>query len=322
MKNLFIISFFLIMICSCSSGGKNRTETPPEKDSLHISVPRFSPDSALAYVKRQVDFGPRVPNTQGHVACGDWLKIMLERQADQVIVQNPILTAFDGTRLNARNFFARFSPEKTNRVLLLAHWDCRPWADQDPDPNKHRQPVDGANDGASGVAVLLETARHLKMQKPEVGIDILFVDAEDWGTENDEDSWALGAKYFVQNPPLTDYAPSHAILLDMVGGKDAIFPFEYFSQLSAPAILEAFHRAAGEAGFSSYFPEEAGGAVTDDHLQLINVGIPAIDIIEYHSASGFNPTWHTTSDTFENISPETLKAVGQSLLHYIYSLRE
>ena len=205
-----------------------------------------------------------------------------------------------------------------NRLLLLAHYDTRPWADEDPDDSNHKKAIDGANDGASGVGVLLEAARIFGQQNPETGIDILFVDSEDYGTEGDDTSWALGARYFAENPIKPGYRPAQAILLDMVGGKGAVFPAEYFSRQAAPGLDDAFRAAAAKAGHGDMFPRNYGGAVTDDHVELIKQGIPAIDIIDYRVNEGFCPTWHTMADNIDNIDKESLRAVGETLLHFIY----
>lgn len=279
----------------------------------------FDSDSAYAYIARQVDFGPRVPNTEAHRLTGDWLTSELRRHGAKVIEQKAQLKAFDGTMLQARNIFGQFNPDASQRILLLAHWDSRPWADKDPDPAKRNLPVDGANDGASGVGVLLEIARIMGASSLGKGLDILFVDAEDWGTDGDEDSWALGARYFAENPPIKGYAPEYAILLDMVGGEGAIFCREYFSERSAPQVAEGIWSVAAQSGYGSRFVNKMGSAILDDHVQLIKAGIPAIDIIEYHpeDEAGFNHRWHTTSDNIEGISKETLAAVGNTLQRWL-----
>lgn len=308
------------LLCACgackSSAGQTAVSTPEETPVASVA---FSADSAYSYLARQVEFGPRVPNTEAHRRAGDWLVSELKRHGASVTEQKADLKAFDGTILHARNIFGQFNPEASDRILLLAHYDCRPWADQDPDPDKRNTPVDGANDGASGVAVLLETARQLKAGGYNKGIDILFVDAEDWGTDGDDESWAMGARYFAANPVVPGYSPSFAILLDMVGGKGARFPREYFSQQNAPMVNDAFWRAAHAAGHAQSFPNTMGGAVTDDHVELLKAGIPAIDIIEFNSGSGFNHTWHTSSDNLSNISKQTLGAVGESLMQFLSS---
>lgn len=309
-------------LAQCPACAKNATGTSTETATEHTAqvAAQFSADSAMSYVNKQCSFGPRVPNSTAHARCADWLEDELSRHGAQVVVQTANLKAFDGTTLHMRNIMGSFNPTSDNRTLLLAHYDTRPWADADPDPANHTKPVMGANDGASGVAVLLEIARQMALKAPSQGIDILFVDAEDYGQSDNDDSWALGAKYFAANPITPGYRPSRAILLDMVGGKDALFAREYFSQQAAGRLLADVWAAAETAGYSSRFTNTSGGAVTDDHLPLIQQGIPAIDIIEFcpQSGTGFNATWHTVSDTPENIDSATLKAVGQTLLQYIY----
>ncbi len=302
---------------SCASSG-SRTAATTAEESAVVEAPAFDGDSAYAYVARQVQAGPRVPNTEAHRRIGDWLAAELRRHGARVIEQPMTLTAFDGTRLNGRNIFGQYNPEATSRILLLAHYDCRPWADHDPDPAKRSLPVDGANDGASGVGVLLELARQLKALPPSIGVDILFADAEDWGSEGDDESWAMGTRYFAQNPPVAGYAPDEAILLDMVGAPDAVFPREWFSQQSAPGLLTALWATADELGLGERFADRPGGAINDDHIELIRVGIPAVDIIDLRD-SGFNDRWHTTSDTMEGISAQTLREVGQVITAYIRS---
>lgn len=324
MQNLLIILLGIVSLVSC--GAKNTRNTdgiiindsvPGSKGSYEEAG--FSADSAYVYLSRQVDFGPRMPNTEAHRQAADWLVSELKRHGAAVTEQYADLKAFDGTVLHARNIFGQFNPEVDNRILLLAHYDCRPWADQDPDPEKRSRPIDGANDGASGVAVLLEMARQISSSNIKTGVDILFADAEDWGTEGDDESWAMGTRYFANNPVIPNYTPAYAILLDMVGGKDAQFPVEYFSQQNAPDLVNEFWGVAREAGFGSRFPFRIGSAVTDDHIEFIKVGIPAIDIIEYHPGSGFNPHWHTSADNLSNISKETLGAVGQTLFQFLTS---
>lgn len=296
------------------------SESPAPGDVMTEAIlGNFDADSAYNFLARQVAFGPRVPNTEAHRSTGDWLVSELKRHGTQVTEQTMQLKAFDGTILNARNIFGQINPDAKERILLLAHWDCRPWADQDPDPSKRSLPVDGANDGASGVAVLLEIARQLSLNPVVKGIDILFVDAEDWGTEGDDSSWALGTQYFVDNPPVKGYSPQYAILLDMVGGNGATFCREYFSERSAPKVAEDIWNTAEKLGYGNQFINKMGSAIMDDHVQLIKAGIPAIDIIEYRidGELGFNPRWHTTSDNLEGISKKTLSAVGNTLLNHL-----
>lgn len=310
------------MLSGCgTSSGKAETESSPEGVRGEVSVPRFDADSAYSYVKRQVEFGPRVPNTTAHEVTAAWLSGELRRHGAEVTEQKADLRAFDGTLLKSTNIMGSFNPAAGDRLLLLAHYDTRPWADEDPDPENQKKAIDGANDGASGVGVLLEAARLIGRDNPGKGIDILFVDSEDYGESGDDTSWALGARYFAEHAIKPGYKPSRAVLLDMVGGKDAVFPAEYFSRQSAPGIDDAFRRAADAAGHGDRFPKVFGGAITDDHMELIKRGIPTIDIIDYRvggGSGGFCPTWHTLDDNMDNIDKETLRAVGETLMQFIY----
>lgn len=308
----------LVAVSLVACGSRKAAEAPAvEEKAPAAEEVRFDADSAYAYVARQVEFGPRVPNSEAHRAAGDWLVSELRRHGAEVTEQRAALKAFDGTVLQARNILGQYNPEAGSRLLLLAHWDTRPWADADPDPAKRREPVPGANDGASGVGVLLEIARQLGEQAPDRGVDILFTDAEDWGTDSDEDSWALGTRYFATHPIREGYRPDEAILLDMVGGKGAVFCREYFSEQAHPALARQVWAAAARLGHGELFQNRLGGAVTDDHIQLIEAGIPAIDIIEYHPdayGGGFNPLWHTTADDMKGIDRATLGAVGETVM--------
>lgn len=313
-------------LAACGNGAKNQT-VAQEAPAPPTPAVVFDADSAYAYVARQTAFGPRVPNTDAHRGCAAWLIESLRGfGAQNIVEQRTQLQAWDGTPLNICNITARYNPEATKRILLLSHWDSRPWADHDPDPALRDKPIDGANDGASGVGVILEIARQLGQKTPGIGVDILLTDAEDYGMRAGEDngddselSWCLGTQYWVANPtiPLEDIR--YAILLDMVGGKDATFRREYFSERKASNINDKVWRAARDAGYSGRFVNSQGTAVIDDHVHLLGAHIPAVDIIETGDQGGFNPTWHTHADNIDNIDPATLKAVGQTLLNLIYS---
>lgn len=308
-------------LVACSSAQKTTTSGD---ESADVSAPvQFEGDSAFAMVKAQCDFGPRVPGTVAHRKAGDFLVAKLAEYGANVIEQKGNVTTFDGVTLEARNIIAEFNAEAERRILLLAHWDCRPWADSDADEANHKKPVMGANDGASGVGVLLEVARQLQIQLPSVGVDILLVDVEDWGDDNggNEESWALGTQYWVKHKHKAGYKPLFAILLDMVGASDAVFKREYYSiQYSQGLVGEVWQKAI-QSGYANYFSNDLGGGVTDDHIFINKAGIPCIDIIDTRNTStGFFPAWHTTHDTIDCISPTTLKAVGQTLLNVIWGL--
>ena len=232
--------------------------------------------------------------------------------------------------LKSNNIIASYKPELTTRILLCAHWDSRPWADNDPDSTNWKKPVMAANDGASGVAVMLEVARLLqKADSLKVGVDFVCFDAEDWGVpqwsdaEDNGDSWALGAQYWAANPHKPGYEARFGILLDMVGGNGARFYQEGMSKEYAPQIVDKVWAAARVAGYESMFPNDQGGYVTDDHIPVNKTAkIPTVDIIPYYpncQQSSFGPTWHTVNDTMENIDRNTLKAVGQTIIQVLFS---
>ena len=295
--------------------------------------PSFNADSAYAFTKAQCDFGPRDMNSRGHDLCGEWIVSKFKEYGCKVTTQTATLAGYDGTKLRSRNIMASINPEATTRILLCAHWDSRPWADNDPDSANWRKPILAANDAASGVAVMLELARIIRKSKDEkafnkqLGIDFVCFDAEDWGTPqwadvaDNADSWALGAQYWSKNLP-QGYEARYGILLDMVGGVGARFYREGMSMQYAPEIVKKVWRAAREVGFGSYFPKEDGGVITDDHVPVNQFAkIPTIDIIPYYAdcqQSSFGPTWHTLADNMENIDKNTLKAVGQTLVQVIY----
>lgn len=314
----------IIGLAACSAKSvKHSEDTTVEEAS--IAVPSFDADSAYAYIERQVAQGYRIPNTPAHRATADYLAAELARHGASVEVQAGTVTAYDGTELSIRNIIGSFSPEKKNRIFLFAHWDSRPYADNDADKSKHRTPIAGADDGASGVGVLLEIARQIGQKQPDAGVDIAFFDAEDygapyWSRSTDEESWALGSQYWARHPHKPGYRARFGILLDMVGGAGAQFRQEQFSEYYASGLVKQVWNTAKRLGYGHYFIEEAGGYVNDDHLYVNRYGIPSIDIIPcYHDTeSGFPAYWHTVDDTMKNIDRATLKAVGQTVLTVVY----
>ncbi|MBO4723001.1 MAG: M28 family peptidase [Muribaculaceae bacterium] len=317
MKHLFLITITILTLFSCKS--QKTGEETSNVDDVAAQVVNFDGMSAYNLVKAQCDFGPRVPGTPAHSKCAEWLEQSLNQSCDTVIVQQGQVTTFDGKTLNIKNFVGSINPSNDDRILLLAHWDCRPWADNDPDPAKHREPVMGANDAASGVAVLLELARLMKEKKPNIGVDILLVDAEDWGTNDVEDSWALGTQYWAKNPHVAGYTARFGILLDMVGAKGAKFYKEYESLQFAPTVVGEVWDMAHNSGYGAYFENNFGTAVTDDHVVVNGMGIKCIDIIDTRQNGGFFEGWHTTDDTMNWIDQGTLKAVGQVVANVVYS---
>ena len=320
MKYISYIFVFLLLV-ACESKEKKPQEQIQKEKQLP-SLPEFNADSAFAFVKAQIDFGPRVPNTIAHINCGDYLISKMSNWCDTVIVQSGTLTAFDDTRLNFRNIISSFNPQSKKRILFFAHWDTRPWTDQD--TANTDKPSLGADDGASGVAVLMEITRQLSIHKTDLGIDIIFFDAEDWGMKDGgpeaEDSYCLGAQYWIKKPHVKDYTADFGILLDMVGAYGATFRKEGLSRTKAGFVVDKVWQMATRLGYSGYFLYEDGGWVTDDHVYVNKINIPSIDIINSKpgTKSGFVPHWHTHKDNLEVIDRNTLKAVGQTLIGIVF----
>lgn len=319
MKRLFFYLGTLLLCVACT--------TPPKgvAESESPVGPDFSADSAYHFCQQQCDFGPRTMNSEAHEQCGAWIAEKFRSYGMLVTEQRATLNGFDGTPLLSTNIIASYQPEQQERVLLCAHWDSRPWADNDPDEANHDKPVLAANDGASGIAVMLEVARllHSDSISLPVGVDFVCFDAEDWGSDDVSDSWALGAQYWSSHPHTPNYSARYGILLDMVGGQGGRFYREGISKYYANHIVKRVWSAAAVAGYSSYFPQEDGGAITDDHGPVNEIAkIPCIDIINYDPncpTSSFGPTWHTVSDDMQHIDRNTLKAVGQTLIQVLYT---
>lgn len=330
MIKTYIMTALSAMICLASCNSNKKVTADAAQDVAPVNV-TFNADSAYAFCEAQCAFGPRTMNSEAHDKCGKWIEEKFRQYGMTVTTQQMTLDAYDGTPLKCTNIIASYKPELTTRILICAHWDTRPWADNDPDEANHRKPVMGANDGASGIAVMLEVARLIQQNDSlsNIGIDFVCFDAEDMGTPqwesvaDSEDSWALGAQYWAKNPHKQGYEARFGILLDMVGGEGARFYREGVSKHFAPQIVDKVWAAAKAAGYGSMFPDSEGGMVTDDHLPINrNTGIPTVDIIAYYpdcEQSSFGPTWHTVNDDMAHIDRDVLKAVGQTVVQVIYS---
>ncbi len=268
------------------------------------SASEFNGRTAFTYVEKQMSFGPRIPNKPGHVQTGDWLLSALRARADTVIVQEIRHVTHRGDTLHLRNFFARFRPQATERVLFLAHWDTRPMADRAANLAQQRMPVPGANDGASGTAVLLGVADALKARPPAGGVDLLFVDGEDYGDFADTNDVLIGSRWFAAHLP-PGYQPLYAVLFDMVGDKDLQIFEEGQSVAFAPEVVQRVWRVAADRGHEHQFVPGVKYPLTDDHVSLQKVGIHAIDVVDFDY-----PYWHTTEDTIDKVSAESLQIVG------------
>lgn len=327
MKLTYLVCMLSLFACN-QSKGSSIGQGQEQVTAMTSNVPDFQADSAYLFIEKQVQFGPRVPNTEAHKACSGYLADELKRFGADVKVQEMNLAAYDKTLLETKNIIGTYNPDSKKRILLFAHWDSRPFADHDPDKNNHQKPVLAADDGGSGVGVLLEIARQLGMKNPGIGVDIIFFDAEDYGIPEfytgpyQENSWCLGSQFWAKNPHVPGYKADFGILLDMVGGKNAVFFKEHTSMRYAPAIVDKVWTTARNLGYGKYFINAKGGAITDDHEYVIKGrNIPSIDIINYdpESENGFASHWHTVNDDMDNIDKETLKAVGQTVLDVVYN---
>ncbi|QHT67017.1 M28 family peptidase [Rhodocytophaga rosea] len=335
MKKVMWIMVSLIWLLACKNDrNSNQTSnTTPDRPVISVIAPEFNADSAYYFVEKQVDFGPRVPNTPAHRQCGDYLINTLKIYGAEVTVQEFVAEAYNGTKLHSRNIIASYFPQATKRILLAAHWDTRHVADKDAvDQNK---PIDGANDGGSGVGILLEIARVLQADtlKPNVGIDIIFFDAEDYGEPenakpeelpnkgNNKVYWCLGSQYWAANKHKPNYSAYYGILLDMVGAKGSTFAKEGTSMENAPSVVEKVWNIANALGHGGMFINQTSTGITDDHVFVNRIAkINMIDIIDYDSAGDdyFGSYHHTHADNMLIIDKTTLKAVGQTVLQTLY----
>lgn len=299
------LTVFLLSLAGCQA-------PPPARE--------IDGQAALRYVEAQVGFGPRIPGTEGHRRMSEWLDSLLRTRADSVVVQSWVHVTRTGDSLPMKNLAARFNPAAPRRLLFLAHWDTRPVADADTG-SRARQPVPGANDGGSGVAVLLAMADALKKVPPTIGVDLLFVDGEDFGVFSEETDVLIGSKYYAANQ-LPGPKPEYAVLLDMVGGKGAVFRKEGYSVTAAPSVVDQLWSTAARIGGSNYFLNETGISVTDDHIPLQQAGLKAIDVIAEFGGGTTFPYWHTIDDTVDKLSAETLKMVGDVMMVLVREARE
>lgn len=320
----YLFTFLLLSACGL------RKQATVENMTMSPVGPTFMADSAFLFCQQQCDFGPRTMNSEAHEQCGEWIASKFRAYGMTVTEQRASLKGYDGTSLKATNIIASYLPAQTDRILLCAHWDSRPWADNDPDEANWKKPVMAANDGASGVAVMLEIARLLAGDSLKIGVDFVCFDAEDWGipqwseAEDPGNTWALGSQHWAANCP-KQQAKNYrfGILFDMVGGQGAQFYQEQVSLYYARNVVDKVWRAAQVVGFGSFFPMNEGIGITDDHVPVNKTAkIPCIDIIPYYpdcQQSSFGPTWHTVNDDMDHIDKNTLQAVGQTVVQVLFS---
>ncbi len=329
MKNKIWAGLFLLLaLCACDDRKKTTAVQEEQAPVVTVKAPAFNADSAYFFVEKQVRFGPRVPNTPTHRQCGDYLISTLRRYGAQVTVQEFVAEAYNGTRLQSRNIIGSYLPTASKRILLAAHWDTRHVADKD--SVRKREPILGANDGASGVGVLLEIARILNTDTTglRVGVDIIFFDAEDYGIPDFEDHskypdkqfYCLGSQYWGKNLHKPGYSAYFGILLDMVGARNATFFKEGLSMQYAGGIVNRVWDVANYLQFGQYFLNDVNHQLgTDDHVYMNTLArIPSIDIIDLKPDTGFGHYHHTHRDDMSIIDRNVLKAVGQTVLQVVY----
>ena len=302
MKKNIIIMLFLV---GCSS------------NNVEKNIPSFDQNSAFQYLLDQCSFGPRNPGSEGHKQFSEYLETYLLSLSPNVIVQEfSYQEHLTDTQREGKNLIAQFNLESNERLLLGAHCDTRSLSDEDPDEGKKSLPVLGANDGASGTAVLMELASIFSQNIPPIGIDLVFFDAEDVGINGQPYTFAMGSEYFSKNLPIAK--PQSAIIVDMVGDKYLKIPIERFSYQINPEMVKEIWSLANELDLNA-FEYKVGYEIYDDHVPLWeNAQIPAIDIIDFDYPNLFYNHWHTQNDTPENCSPQSLHQVGTLLLNYVY----
>ena len=333
--NLYYLILFCFLFYACEDNNKNKrvSDSPPQtiqQKKIYppsIKKPDFNGDSAYYFIQQQVNFGPRVPNNEAHTKCAQYLSKKLKSYGLMTQIQKAKATTFNNKNITINNIIGEYNPKEKKRILLFAHWDSRPFADRD--VKNRTKPILGANDGASGVGVLIEVARQLSISKPKIGVDIIFFDAEDYGEPssdmmiaNNINSWCLGSQYWAKNMHKKDYSAEYGILLDMVGNANAYFTQERLSMVYAPNLVRKVWKIGQQLGYQKLFiNKETNFVGTDDHKYVNEIAkIPSIDIIHYQQdRDSFHPTWHTHNDNMDVIDKYTITAVGETLLAFISS---
>ncbi len=327
-KTALSLIFGLILLASCNHSDKKKTSAASAIDYSTVASPTFCADSAYQYVADQVAFGPRIPGSTAQSQCANYLTRQMKRWCDTVIVQNFSTVLWNGQEAKGKNIIASIESKGNNptnrRILLAAHWDSRMWADHDPDEANHHTPIDGANDGASGVGVLMEMARCIATKPLDVAVDIIFFDVEDqgvpeWADSYEDDSWCKGSQHWGKNPHIPYYNAVYGILLDMVGTPKPRYTKEQYSRQYASNIMDKTWMAATALGYGGIFNDDETAPILDDHIyvnQLAN--IPMIDIVQNSRDCSFFKYWHTQGDNMEHVNRQSLNAIGTVLLKTIY----
>lgn len=329
MKKTFLLTaaacLLLFFACKNSTGGSDSSASTPSTDYSSVATPEFSADSAYAYVEHQLSFGNRIPGSKGWERCATWLTAQMGRSCDTVIVQDFRAVLWDGSAVPGKNIIGLLNPQADHRIILAAHWDSRSWADHDPSESNHRSPVPGANDGASGAAVLLEMARVMRTMPPSVGVDFILFDVEDqgapeWAANHDETNWCLGSQHWAnsRHMPYAHYV--YGILFDMVGTTHPRFTQEGISRYFAPGLTDNLWAAARSLGHADIFVTESTPEILDDHYFVNTIAhIPMVDIVQNSGTTSFFEHWHTVNDDLNSVSPETLRIVAEVTMKTLYA---
>lgn len=323
-KNLLLPLMTALLFCGCGHKKQASAPSPAVTDYTQVEVPQFMADSAYQFVADQLAFGPRTPDSKAAQRCARYLVGRFQQWCDTVVEQHFTTTLWNHSTVHGCNIIASIHPESGKRVLLAAHWDSRLWADHDPDEANHKKPILGANDGASGVAVLMEIARVMQHNRPEVGIDFVLFDVEDQGTPEwsdtyEDNAWCKGSQYWSQYPHTPYYKAMYGVLLDMVGTHAPRFTMEEVSRQFAPHILNKYWGAAASLGYGNVFQQSKTDPILDDHLYVNQIAhIPTIDIVQNSPKGSFFPYWHTTKDDLDAVDPNTMAMVGNLIMKVIY----
>jgi hypothetical protein len=329
MKRLLLISSLLLLLGACHNNSEQTTSTTtPTVDYNTVQIPDFNADSAFRFVEQQLDFGnryPSKPEIKGHKDCATFIHRTMQRWCDTVITQHFTATLWNGEKVDGHNIIASLAPQREQRILLAAHWDSRRWADHDLDTNNWRKPLPGANDGASGVAVLMEMARIMAAMPPDVGVDFIFFDCEDqgipeWANRYEDNTWCLGSQYWARSPHRMFYTANYGILFDMVGTFQPRYTKEEVSMGFAAGLMNKMWDAATAIGYGNIFVNELTSAILDDHLYINQIlHIPTIDVVQNSHNYSFYPHWHTLNDNLDAVDKETLRIVANVTLKTIYA---
>lgn len=328
---LFILAAFALLAAGCGNRSSERAAASSVSavNYAAVEVPQFCADSAFQYVADQLAFGFRTPDSRGQQQCADYLVRQMSRWCDTVVVQPFTATLWNGTAAHGKNIIASLEArEGTNaegrRVLFAAHWDSRLWADHDPAPANTRKPLPGANDGASGVATLMEMARVMCGQRPSVSVDFIFFDLEDqgqpeWCEDYQEHTWCLGSQHWAAHPHTPYYRAVYGVLLDMVGSEQPRFTKEQFSMQYAGGIMNKMWAAAAALGHGNIFVNQQTDPILDDHLYVNRMAsFPMLDIVQNSPQCSFCPTWHTVNDDLEHISRQSMAVVAEVVMKTLY----